>query len=70
MMLKQLRKILTKNRLCLLLLTIFFLSVSVTSAQEKVVVIPLFDDQKPAGPPSPVPKTGQTTSYATGDDVI
>ena len=34
-------------------------------AQDRVVVIPLFET---AGPPAPVAKTGQTTSYATGDD--
>ena len=34
-------------------------------AQDRVVVIPLFET---AGPPAPVAKTGQTTAYATGDD--
>ena len=33
-------------------------------AQDRVVVIPLFE----TGDPAPVAKTGQTTAYATGDD--
>jgi hypothetical protein len=38
-------------------------------AQNKVVVIPLFgDEQQALRNPAPVEKTGQTTSYATGDD--
>jgi len=35
-------------------------------AQNKVVVIPLFEEA--TGPPAPVEKTGQTVLYATGDD--
>jgi hypothetical protein len=39
------------------------------TAQNKVVVIPLFgDEQQALSNPAPVEKTGQTTSYATGDD--
>ena len=36
----------------------------VAPAQDRVVVIPLFETADPA----PVAKTGQTTAYATGDD--
>ena len=36
----------------------------VAPAQDRVVVIPLFE----TGDPAPVAKTGQTTAYATGDD--
>ena len=64
----QFKKNMIKTRLGLFLLIIFFSSISITAAQNRVVVVPLFDDQIPVGPPSPVPKTGQTTSYATGDD--
>ena len=65
---RQFKKMTTKRRLCLFYLIIFFFSVSVTAAQDKVIVIPLFDDQQTNGPPAPVPQTGQTTSYAIGDD--
>ena len=41
---KQFEKMTIKSRLCLFFLIIFFFSVSVTAAQDKVVVIPLFDD--------------------------
>lgn len=38
-------------------------------AQNKVVVIPLFGDSpSPSSIPAPVPKTGQTTTEAAGDD--
>jgi len=46
-----------------------FLLTSHAIAQNKVVVIPLFgDEQQTLSTPAPVEKTGQTTSYATGDD--
>ncbi len=35
-------------------------------AENKVVVIPLRNTNQ--GPPAPVPKTGQVTTYAVGDD--
>jgi hypothetical protein len=45
MKMTQLKEILIKNRLWLLYLIIFLLSVSVTAAQNKVVVVPLFGDE-------------------------
>ncbi|MCP4627628.1 MAG: DUF1566 domain-containing protein [bacterium] len=54
----------SKNMLCFIFLMIFLFSASVTAAHDKVVVIPLFDDQ--IGAPSA--KTGQTATYAAGDD--
>ena len=63
---KLFKKITRKNLLWLLFLMIFLLSVSLTAAHNKVAVIPLFGDQ--SGAPSAIAKTGQTTSYATGDD--
>ena len=63
---KLFKKITRKNLLWLLFLMIFLLSVSLTAAHNKVAVIPLFGDQSAA--PSAIAKTGQTTSYATGDD--
>ncbi len=47
----------------LILALVFIVPLSV-SAQNKVVVIPLMESCLPA----PVPKTGQATSYRTGDD--
>lgn len=58
----------SKTRSCLFFLIIFLFSVSVTTAQNKVVVVPLLGDENATGPPAPVPKTGLTTSYAAGDD--
>lgn len=43
---------------------VYSLLPGVSHAQNKVVVIPLME----TGPPAPVPKTGQTSSYASGDD--
>lgn len=54
----------------LLVITMVFCPAGVVTpsyAQNKVVVIPLIDTVC-AGPPAPVPKTGQTASYQTGDD--
>jgi len=65
---RHFKKIVSKRRLCPFLLIIFVLSVSISAAQDKVVVIPLFDDQKATGQPAPIPRTGQTTTYETGDD--
>jgi hypothetical protein len=44
-------------------ITTLFLMNGIVSAADKVVVIPLFGDEG-----APVAKTGQSTSYATGDD--
>jgi len=44
------------------------LLISEAVAQNKVVVIPLFGNDPRTTDPAPVAKTGQTTSYATGDD--
>ena len=63
---KLFKKITSKNLLCLLFLMISLFSASVTAAQDKVVVIPLFGDQ--SGAPSAIAKTGQTATYGTGDD--
>ena len=63
---KLFKKFTSKDLLCLLFLMIFLFSVSLTAAHNKVAVIPLFDDQ--SGAPSAIAKTGQTATYATGDD--
>jgi hypothetical protein len=65
---KNSEKWVSKKRFCRYFLIIFLISVSVTAAQNKVVVVPFFGNQIPIGPPSPVPKTGQITSYNAGDD--
>jgi len=49
--------------ICLMLSCTF---VSYATAQDKVVVVPLMSDEATA--PAPVEKTGQTISYAVGDD--
>ncbi len=64
----QFKKMTIKNWLWLLFLIIFFFSVSLAVAQNKVVIIPLFNDHQTGGAPAPIPRTGQTTSYETGDD--
>lgn len=52
-----------------ILFMLVFLFTSQAIAENKVVVIPLFgDEQQTLSTPAPVEKTGQTTSYATGDD--
>ncbi len=59
----------SSRRLWFLSLVVFLFSVSLAAAQNKVVVIPLFDDQSGSpAPPAPVEKTGQKASYSTGDD--
>lgn len=65
---RHFKKRMANRRACYFFLFIFLFSVSITAAQNKVVVVPLVDNQKATGSPAPVPKTGQTTSYATGDD--
>jgi hypothetical protein len=64
----QFKKMMTDGWPCLFFLIIFLFSVSVTAAQNRVVVVPLFDDPPAIGPPAPVPKTGQTATEEPGDD--
>ena len=46
-----------------LLFSLALLFAATAMAQNKVVVIPLMEDAPPAGPPVPMPKTGQTDCY-------
>ena len=61
-------KLSTKRKLFVFLASVPFFGAAlapvVAPAQDRVVVIPLFE----TGDPAPVAKTGQTTAYATGDD--
>lgn len=60
-----------KKKLTVVILfwTLSLVSGSMIMAQNKVVVIPLMEDAPEASStPAPVPKSGQTTSYAEGDD--
>jgi hypothetical protein len=65
---RQFKEMTTKSRLCFFFLIIFLFSVPLAAAQNKVVVIPLFDNHQANGATAPVSQTGQTTSYETGDD--
>jgi hypothetical protein len=49
-------------------LSFFLFSISQAVSQDKVVVIPLLGDEPQASAPAAVERTGQTTSYETGDD--
>ena len=61
-------KMCTQRKLFVLLAAVPFFGAALAPvaapAQDRVVVIPLFE----TGDPAPVAKTGQTTAYATGDD--
>ena len=63
---RQFKKITSISRFCPFFLIIFLFFASIALTADKVVVIPLFDEK--SGPPAPIPRTGQTTSYETGDD--
>jgi hypothetical protein len=52
----------------ILVLSFFHFSISQAVSQDKVVVIPLLGSATQATAPAAVEKTGQTTSYETGDD--
>ena len=66
MKMRHLIRIVSKKWFYLFFLITFPFSASVVTAQNKVVIIPLLDEK--SEPPGPIPKRGQTTSYATGDD--
>lgn len=59
----QFKKAIIKKQLWLLFFIIFLFSGSITEAQNKVVVIPLFDDQK-------TPKTGCIHVYDANDQYL
>jgi len=63
------KKTTSSNRLWFFCLVLVLFSVSFAAAQNKVAVIPLFDDQSGSpAPAAPVEKTGQKDFYSTGDD--
>ncbi len=65
------KKTTSSKRLWFFCLVLVLFSVSVTAAQNKVVVIPLFDDQSGSpAPAAPVEKTGQATCYNADGVVI
>lgn len=69
LVLALIKKKTSSKRLWFFSLVVFLFSVSLAAAQNKVVVIPLFDGQRGSpAPPAPVEKTGQKKSWAAGDD--